>query len=205
MPRLIAALTLLTALVLLAPAIAAQDAEVPVVPAPEECEVDPRDLAALAATATVEAGARTRPATPGAATETPAAVAIPDGEPVRPALVRQLARVSRERIACANAGDVARALAFFTDGYISRVVLVRGTLPAIPPPSPRPEDEREAFVAVRDARALPDGRIGAYVVTAGPPSDAPEEAEFYVFVAADGRWLIDERIVVPEEGTPTGA
>lgn len=96
-------------------------------------------------------------------------------------------------------------LAAFSDDYFRRAEL-QGTfdddVSRVLWPVPlhgvaRPED-----VPLRDARVLPDGRVGAVVEMPGMGRDFL--GNFFVFVERDDRWLIDEFVVV-RSPSPTGA
>ena len=162
---------------------------------PALCRVAPRPLAYFEQFLATP-GARSTRMPPAAATAT-----VPPGEPAPPATVAGVTTTVRELYACLNAGDNLRAATLFTDAYFERLFSQFGRLPPeelavfAVPPRPAPERLWTRLVAVRDVRLLADGRIGAVVVTddpVGPPTEP--EARFFVFVEADGRFLIDEPI-----------
>jgi hypothetical protein len=67
---------------------------------------------------------------------------------------------------------------------------------------PRPPEERVTLVAVRDARVLPDGRVGAIVVQqAASFGTGPV---FVVFVANGDRWVVDGSIQIAD-AVPVGS
>ena len=163
---------------------------------PALCRVEPRPLAFFEQFLATP-GARSTRMPPPAATTPP----LPPGEPAEPETVDGVTATVRELYACLNAGDELRAAALFTDAYFERLFSQFGRLPPeelagfAAPPRPAPERLWTRLVAVRDVRLLSDGRIGAVVVTddpVGPPTEP--EARFFVFVEADGRFLIDEPI-----------
>ena len=123
---------------------------------------------------------------------------LPEGEAAPGEAVAGIRATIAEAAACAEAGEFERPFALFSDDYFRR----RGSLsedavffPPLPEKASMAED-----VEVRDARTLPDERVGAVI-------DSPYAAgSFLVFVEEDGCWLIDESVVLFEiyglEGTP---
>ena len=72
-----------------------------------------------------------------------------------------------------------------------------------------PPEFQVALLAVVDVRMLPDGRVAGLFDIVDPFAGAPGPSRFYwEFVQEDGRWLIDEQIMLgpvePDQiGTPT--
>jgi hypothetical protein len=163
------------------------------------CDVAPRtdaELQALAAAAV---------ATPrAAATLTPAA-GTPGGTPVDAATIAELERTLQLTTNCADAGDLKRLLALYTDRFIAEQVfgsqpspIVRGTpvttpsyIVQIPPPV-------GAAPEIEQASLLPDGHIGALV-------RAGSRTEMISFAHDTQRdlWQIDEIVPVMDFGTPS--
>lgn len=125
---------------------------------------------------------------------------LPSGQPVDAPTIEAIQRVVQEYWACSNAGDSLRVFALFTDDRVRQLAppveereAILSTLAATPAP-----DEVIPPVSVSgvsEARLLPDGRVGALITI--------ETAEglmvrfFYVCEQQqDGRWLIDEEIMV---------
>ena len=64
-------------------------------------------------------------------------------------------------------------------------------------PTALPEEARVSLLAVEDVRLLPDGRVAGLFQVYDPFADEPGPARFYwVFEEVDGRWLIDEEIML---------
>lgn len=144
-------------------------------------------------------------ATPrAAATPTPAAVAseadLPRGEPADPAAVAGVTATVRDLLAC----DDLRFLRLLTDDYL-RASMDAALAPpdaAAATPGRVSSAEPPTLLAVRDARTLPDGRVGAVVVVDDPNVEPRRDATFFVFAEAGDRWLVDGTIEI--EGVPPG-
>lgn len=183
-----AVLALLPAILLvLAQLPAATTTATPVVPEPDECTVAPRSL----------------PLPGGAATPTtPEAVATefvrPTGAQADDATKDAVNATVRQSVACANAGDLLRGLALYTDRFLANqlvgpngITQQNMALLAATPPATSPAANRLTLVAVQDVIQLSDGRVGATVVT----RNADGTFEDYLFFAqVNGDWLIDDAV-----------
>ncbi len=178
-------------------------------PSPEECRVGRRSLAALERLA----------ATPSPI-ESPrpegAEFVPPPGEPADAEAVAAITATQRGALACANAGDRIRGMSLYSQDFIRRILADAATsgMPVerlydlfTPGGCVRPSDY-VGILAVREARVLPDGRIGAFfdVVTGNDPSVV--ETDFVFFVKVRDRWLIDDFVLVDiqisdDPATPT--
>lgn len=113
----------------------------------------------------------------------------------------------RELLEAANAGEVVRGFAFYSDDYYRRFREESGRsddelAAAFAAASPAPPEARSDLGAVLDVRALPDGRVQATVVYAQPPATPPERFTF-VWSLERHRWLIDDIAAVEDEaGAP---
>jgi ketosteroid isomerase-like protein len=188
MTRFVATLLLLFALLLLqGNGARAQEAT----PAPG-CDVAPRsedELATLNANASPVARATPMTTNP---------IAPPEGEPVDAATLNALDETLAEVVACAQAGDVARLLALYSDDYVATIALAPEPVPIVPGqghdhdhvPSgvETPEPELHVTPRVETAVRLPDGRIAAVVSAEGLEGTR----EIVIFAEEDGRWVIDE-------------
>lgn len=150
------------------------------------CLVEPRpeaDLLALGATPT--AGRTETAGTP---------VAFPDGEPADPATILAIEATLREARACAEAGDLPRLLALYSDDFVRNQILRAEPVPIVPGwygggetvPVATP-DAASPVATVREARLLPDGRVAATVET----GDRVDRVLFTRDERRD-RWVIDE-------------
>lgn len=167
-------------------------------PDPSDCRVTPRDPAALVAAL----------ATPAADTALPDSVTseaeLPRGEPVAPETLAGVTATVRVYVSCLNAGDLQRAYALGTDNFFRGLFDELATLVgrerfeeafvtgAASSPEPRAPEQQVELQAVREARMLPDGRIGA-VVDVNDATDPPGDSDtsFFVFVKVADHWLID--------------
>lgn len=168
-------------------------------PSPAECQVEPRspeEIAALGAT----------PAARAATPEVVMPMTLPDGEPADAETVAALVQTVREVIACAEARDLPRLLALYSDSYITEHVLAAEPVPIIPggPPEGRtlpatPPAAADRTPVVEAARLLPDGRAAARVTAVAPGS----RVDIVLFVRVGERWLIDEvHPAAPPAATP---
>lgn len=123
----------------------------------------------------------------------------PAGEPVDQATVEAVTATVTTALNCRNAGDFTRVYTLFSDRLIGQVLGNRDTVPPeiIAALQQAPQRVRPPFrvnlVELSGAVLLPDGRVGAVVVTANATH---AYTDFLAFVNEDGSWLIDEAIVV---------
>lgn len=194
--------------------VAAQDATPPALPATPEaaaCTVEPRSITffeQFIGTPTAEQATPAIAATPAAAFEMPA------GDPADQETVAAVTATVVELAACLNAGDFLRYFALFTDDYFRGVVEEFGPLPEEEfaafgaTPQALPAENRAAILAVVDVRVLADGRVAGLFDVYDPFETPPGPARFYwEFVEQDGRWLIDEQVMLgpiepAQVGTP---
>ena len=184
------------------------------VPAPEECLVTPRSTQALVALFATPAASPV-----GTAAAGPGPLEAPAGTPAPVETVVQAAAVYRESVACLNAGAFARAFALYSDDYVRRLLagasaqtgigldLIAVALATPYPPAPM---DWTGIRAVGGADHLADGRLRLFVVTrrvagaATPAAGTGDTPHLVVFVAHDGRWLIDDILTPPIDiGSPT--
>jgi hypothetical protein len=170
-------------------------------PASAGCSVEPRteeELNALAAT----------PYAPPAASPEATSTALPTGEPVGIETIAALTDTLNQVTACAEAGDINRLLALYSDEYVVQHIFAREPQPIIPGRAPEagapPVGTPSAPLAaseVHNAVLLPDGRIAAEVATG-------DALDIVFFVQGeDGRLLIDgiQSIASGSDGaTPEG-
>jgi mono/diheme cytochrome c family protein len=159
------------------------------VPAPEDCQVEPRSITAILAEA----------ATPVAPADDATPFDWPRGDPATDADVGRITRTLRAFVACGNAGDYGRRLAFYSDRYLrefygglSAADRQSALDTAATPAAALPADQRAWIDTVEDVSTLPDGRIGAHVVVEDPVQHPHLQSFVVVFVQQGGRWLIDE-------------
>ncbi|MGH2617676.1 MAG: c-type cytochrome, partial [Thermomicrobiales bacterium] len=162
-------------------------------PGPEDCTVMPRTLDEIAALAQ------------GPPADDPPNATERGGAPADDATQAEIEATARELVACANAGDILRRLALYTDDRL-RYAYPEGPNRALEmiAETPRPVSlvERVALIGVENVRQLEDGRVSARMSVENPaahshdPSGAviaaePEVARL-IFVQEDGRWRVDE-------------
>ena len=133
---------------------------------------------------------------------------LPVGEPVDQATLEAVTATVTTALDCRNAGSFARVYTLFSDKLIGQVLGNRYTVPPeiVAALQEAPRRVRPPFrvtlVELSDAVQLPDGRVGAVVVTANATHSF---TDFLVFVNQDGTWLIDEAISIsaaPSVATP---
>jgi len=156
-------------------------------PTAAECQIAPRseaEIMALAATPVASA------ATP----EAPEPATLPEGDPADPAVIAALEQTLREVVACAEARDLGRLLALYTDEYIRSEVFADEPVPIVPGSSgagtPEPGSSPvgvDRTPVILEARMLPDGRAAALVTIVEP--GAPVDVVWFAEVS--DRWLID--------------
>ncbi len=160
-------------------------------PGPEDCTVEPRTLDEIAALAE------------GPAPEEPPNARERGAEPVDDATRAEVTATARELVASANAGDILRRLALYSDdrlrfAYPDGPTRVLETIAANPLPVALVE--RVALTTVDDVRWLDDGRISARMLVDNPTihshdPNAPavsQEAARLILVREDGRLRVDE-------------
>jgi hypothetical protein len=189
---------------LAAPLVArAQDAT-PVVgslaPAPEECTVAPITaerlnlvIAGASATGTPEAVAEASPIA------SPTAFTMPEGTPADEATYTAISAAVREYIACINAGDVAKALALYSDTGLSDILagaIAQGAtgeqiLASFGTPAPLPPDQVTRLYGIDAIVIMPDGRAAALVIGDDLTKPSPPGPALIYFVQVNGAWLVD--------------
>ena len=165
-----------------------------IVPRPDDCEVEPREVPLFAEIAATPI--------PTAPEPTPAASPLPEGVPADDVEVEAISGTVVESIACRNAGDLLRAYALMSDRMLIWLFgdedLIPGEVQALLDDRQRvSKPERLAVISVSDVTMLPDGRVSAVVVTENPDHVFRDQL---VFVDNGERWVIDE--VVAEQVTP---
>jgi hypothetical protein len=179
------------------------------VPDPAECTVEPRPMAFFeqfigTPTAEHEASMAAREeATPDPAFQ------MPEGDPADDATVDAVLETVWQLGACINAGDfLGRYAALFTEDYFRREFERFGPIPEeelismAASPVPLPAEFQVALLAVVDVRTLPDGRVAGLFDIQDPFAGGSGPSRFYwEFVQEDGRWLIDEQIMLGPVGT----
>ena len=186
---------------------AAQDATPttePIVPAANQCTVEPRPIEFFQQfVGTPAAEATPAEATPAAATPETASLQMPEGEPADRETRAAVLDTVRQLAACLNAGNFLAFGALYTDEYFQRIVETEGPLPEedfaflTAEPEPLPAENQAGILAIVDVRLLPDGRVAGLFDLQDPLAEPPGPARFlYIFVEQDGRWLIDEQTML---------
>jgi hypothetical protein len=172
----------------------ASRAATPVSDSATTCDVEPRqfeDIALLAST----------PVAPSDDADSTATQ-------VDPNIVAAITDTVAQAVACANANDVLRSLALFTDRYVAERFGSDhpddlGSLEAAlsRPPVPAVEDDLLTLVSVEDVALIDKSSVMARVVTENRAQRFTDEL---VCALVDGRWLIDSWTGVDEtNATPT--
>jgi hypothetical protein len=176
------------------------------VPAPEECQVEPRPLPLFP-----EGVGQLTAATPAplpAAPEPP--FTLPEGEAADAETVAAITATVREALACRNGNDFLRAYALFTQEML--VALFGGPATIDPEiaaapaesPGPLPSRQRLALTAITGPVLLPDGRVAAVVDTRGARY-AFRDLLIFEEDPTTGRWLIDDQVRLPAQAVPRRA
>jgi len=165
----------------------------PATPTAAECRVAPRDpIQVITSAGTPEPWPQVRDEGN-----------LPAGEPVDAAVVAAVTAVERELLACLRAGDTPRALALLTEESAARWVAAGSVGELV---LSLPVNATVGLKAVRDARLLPDGRVGAVVEWDLPlAAGFEDQVLFHVFERVGDRWLLDEEIAIVIPGTPTAS
>ena len=207
----LAAIVALT-LAMIGPVVAQEASPTPDAPGSRECTVAPVDISTLLGSA----GAAD-PNSPLFSTQPVDEASLPDGPAATDEELAGIEDSVRQLVACANAFDPFRILALISDRYIGQLAsaalaaqdqpeLAEQLLLRFPVPlGAVAGGEPVGMIPVRDARLLPDGRIGAILEASIPGAAADQTALFYVaFVKQDDRWLVDEVVPVASGlfGTP---
>ncbi|MDQ4099292.1 MAG: hypothetical protein M3121_02185, partial [Chloroflexota bacterium] len=186
----------------------AQEATVvdfPVTPDPAECQVAPRQQDEVLALLTGTPVAAASPAN-SRLSAVPSETDLPAGSPADAATVAEIVTTARELIACNNAGEFTRVLAFFTDDFIREAfggdpaLAVQVSASFATPAVPLPPEAHTELLDVRGVRVLEDGQVGAVIEDRDPQQTV---VFFMVFVREGDRWLIDGQIAVQAVATPT--
>lgn len=190
----------------------------PIVPDAAECVVEPRPIDFFEPLV-----AELFSATP-VASPVPTRLAEDAGEPADAATVAEVIAVTRQMIACSNAGEFSRMVALFTDEAARDAVLVgwgdgvravrkaavaQGRAPFTEQEflahlttrdPPQPGEFPTSLVAIRDVQEFPDGRVTATLIrTLADGSEAETRA---VFRKEEGQLRLDGETVVTIQGTP---
>jgi hypothetical protein len=131
----------------------------------------------------------------------------PTGAPASGAIEQAVTATIRQSIACANAGDLLRGLALYTDQFLANqlvgpngITQENMALLASTPPATVPAANRLSLVAIQNVIQLPDGRAGATVITRNADGDF---VDYLFFARVGGDWLIDEAVRLQSpNGTP---
>jgi hypothetical protein len=119
---------------------------------------------------------------------------LPKGIPATPAEAEAMEQIVRQWLACQNAGEPLRAWAFFSDGYLYRLLSRQSGLSEeayADMATPTAESGEVAVVLeITGQRRLPDGRLGAMVEISYPSVPMPKRFFFY-FTGNERRLEID--------------
>jgi hypothetical protein len=187
---------------------ARESVTVPMTPDPAMCQVQPLTVDELLE----RMGAAPLPATPGSmgagGTPPPAPpFTLPAGEPADAETVADLTATMVGTLACQSTGNWLAVFTFYTDDFLRRlrddVIITEQDIAGWREATPEPmaPEEYTMFLGVREARVLPDGRVGA-LVDADFKAEEGLETDFVYFARHDGRWLIDEVVFALEEQYP---
>jgi hypothetical protein len=136
---------------------------------------------------------------------------FPTGEPADATTAEAAAAVANEFAACLNARDVFRLFSLLSDDLVRTLGAEVGlemespadwATAAAAQPTPVPEGARLVILEIRDARVLPDGRVGMVQVQDVLDDGEGPRSSLVVLVETEGRWLVDAVVLVdPEAAT----
>jgi hypothetical protein len=180
----------------------------PVTPDPSMCTAEPLCVDELLE----RMGDVPLPATPGSmgagGTPPPAPpFTLPAGEPADSETVAALTATMAEHIACQNTGNWLAVFTSYTDDFLGQLradaIITAQDIASWREATPEPvaPEEYTTLLGVREARVLPDGRVGA-LIDADFKAEEGLETDFLYFEQHDGRWLIDEVVFALEEQYP---
>jgi hypothetical protein len=168
-------------------------AEPIIVPAPNQCTVEPREAAAVAEIV----------ATPAAEAASPAATA--EGEPADRTVRAAVLDTVRQALACTNAGNHLALYALYTDAYLAANPPTADELAALEADPVPLTGDLAALLAIGDVLALADGSVSVTVDVIDPTADTPGPARIhYTMVEQDGRYLIDDAVSEPIDASHVG-
>jgi hypothetical protein len=185
-------------------------------PGPEECRVSPPApetiLAVLATPAADPEGSAPGVPASGGQLTVASEDEFPTGESADAATAAAAAAVANEFAACLNARDVFRLFSLLSDDLLRTLGAEVGlelespadwATAAATQPTPVPKDARLLILEIRDARVLPDGRVGVVQVQDVLDDDQGPKSSLVVLVETEGRWLVDAVVLVdPEAAEP---
>lgn len=131
----------------------------------------------------------------------PSLAEIRAGTPASGATIAAVTGVARDVVADLNAGQALRAFANFSDDHFRRngPLSPEEIAQLHAPTTPLPAEEQETFVALRDVRALPDGRVSAILITRVP--GVGDSKKVLILAQLAGEWRIDGTIEAPATST----
>jgi hypothetical protein len=156
-------------------------------PEPATCEVSPRAIEDILNVIEV---------TP---TERLAIGPLPEGEPTDSATTTAITATLEEMAACLTAGQMPRFYALHSDDWLRRFAAqVEGLTTLTSSTPPLDDGDRAVYLGPWRVQRLPDGRVmAATLLRVGDElRPDPNRVRVLVFVARDGRWLVDETIEV---------
>jgi hypothetical protein len=197
--------SLLVATLLCAPIASARQSDATPVPA-GACTIEPRSIEEFATlTGEVDPDNPDPPRDGGLLHES-----LPSGVPVDQETADEIGSLLADLVACINAGDFLRSIAFYTDHLIyARGPIDSATLQALASstPTPLPADAQQTIEQIHSIEFLPGAKIAAIVTISGIDDLDPEPGITLVFILAmttDG-WRIDDfydRIAPPDATEP---
>lgn len=181
-------------------------------PGPEECRVSPPSpeaiLSVLATPGAEPTGSAPDVPVAGGQLTVASEDEFPTGEPADAATAEAAAAVANEFAACLNARDVFRLFSLLSDDLVRTMGAEVGlemespadwATAAAAQPTPVPEGARLVILEIRDARVLPDGRVGVVQVQDVLDDEEGPRSSLVILVETEGRWLVDAVVLVDPE------
>lgn len=179
------------------PLLAQSGGATPDIPQPSECTVPAADISTL-----VSSAGQANPNSPLFTTQPVPESSLPDGPAASDEELAGITDTTRQLVACANAQQPFQILALISPkllGELASAALAAQQQPELAerlltrfpvPVTGVVAGSQIPMIAVRDARLLPDGSVGA-ILESDIPGSGQHLAFFVMFVKSNGLWLVD--------------
>jgi hypothetical protein len=139
----------------------------------------------------------------------PAAPALPQGEPVDAQTQAAVLATIHEGVACINANKIMSLLAVYSDSLVNRFLsgqsLTKAQYDQTLTAQPLPPNQRTEIIEVQGMVKLADGRIAVLIVGDDLSNPKPASPTLFIMAQHDGTWQIDDFVKTPSAATPIAA